>query len=104
MYPWHRRSHVPFRVLSCHFIIDVLLKIGKGPGALGLAKSILGVVEAQGRGGLHLHAVIHGILAMLNVSRFANDPECMEAYRKMVDSLHTGEVDLTNWNIRGVDA
>ncbi len=87
--------HVPRHVLSCHFIIDVLLKIGKGPGALGTAKSILGVVEAQGRGGLHLHAVIMGIVTMLNASRFANDDECMEAYRVIVDSLHTGEVDLT---------
>ena len=59
----------------CHFIIDVLLKIGKGPGALGTAKSILGVVEAQGRGGLHLHAVIMGIVAMLNASRFADDDD-----------------------------
>ena len=81
-------------------IIEILLKIGKGPGALGTAESIFSVVEAQGKGGLHLHAIVLGAVAMFNASRFADDDECMEAYRVMVDSLHTGEVDLTNQNIR----
>ena len=76
--------------------IKLLLKIGNGPGALGTVKSLLGVVEAQGKGGLHLHAVIMGMIAMVNASRFADDDECMQVYREMVDSLHTGEVDLTN--------
>ena len=62
----------------------------------------LGVVEAQGKGGLHLHEIIMGVVAMLNASRFADDLECMDVYREMVDSLHTGEVDLTNEKIREI--
>ena len=74
---------------------DVILRVGESddPGALGSILSFLGVTEAQGRGGLHLHGNGWGKVTADDITRYAADGSTMKYIYELVDSLVTGMVD-----------
>ena len=74
---------------------DVILCVGAkdDPGALGSILSFLGVTEAQGRGGLHLHGNGWCKVTADDITRHAADDSTMKYIYELVDSLVTGEVD-----------
>ena len=73
---------------------DVILRVGKAvSGALGSMSALLGVIEAQGRGGLHLHASGWGKITADDITRHAADEHTRGVICAHVDSLVSGEVD-----------
>ena len=73
---------------------DVILRVGESddPGALGTILALLGVTEAQGKGGLHLHASGWGKVTADDITRHADDADTMKEIYELVESFVTGEV------------
>ena len=73
---------------------DIILRVGESddPGALGTILALLGVTEAQGKGGLHLHGNGWGKMTADDITRHADDAALMKEIYDLVDSFVTGEV------------
>lgn len=73
---------------------DIILRVGESddPGALGTILALLGVTEAQGKGGLHLHASGWGKVTADDITRHADDDDTMKEIYELVESFVTGEV------------
>lgn len=73
---------------------DIILRVGESddPGALGTILAFLGVTEAQGKGGLHLHANGWGKVTADDITRHADDGDTMKEIYELVESFVTGEV------------
>ena len=73
--------------------IDIILRVAEtNPGALGSIVALLGVTEAQSKGGLHLHGNGWGRVTADDITRHATDDEVMSMVYALLDSLVTGQV------------
>ncbi len=96
--PYRLRPRPPRKNELFHKMVQVLqeeiLRVGKGtPGALGSIRALLGVIEAQTKGGLHLHASAWGRITADDITRHAATDHVRRAICAHVDSLVSGEVD-----------
>jgi hypothetical protein len=73
---------------------DVILRVGDAcAGALGSMLAFLGITEAQGRGGLHLHGNGWGKITADDITRYADDDSTMKF---IPDGLKRKRVALLN--------
>ena len=56
-------------------------------GIFGLGSAVYGVIECQGRGALHMHALFWGGVAPEHLQAVAHIPKCQEQIRHFVDSM-----------------